>query len=181
MPKVSASVFVVCLALWLPAPARAQIDPKILAAAAVAGTLILADDAAHEHAPWPGARGKRAAGWLSHGVVAGALVEPCLQVGSKVDAGCLKREALRVGLTVAATHASKHFIRRERPDKSDLKSFFSGHTALACVGGFSSKREAAGLALCAAAGYLRVAADRHWVTDVLVGAGVGWAMSRIAR
>ena len=162
----------------LPRPIAAQeIDGRVLLAAAGVATLMLVDDEAHEHAAWSPAK-RRAADWLSTGTVAAAVALPCLEDRTR---GCVKTSALRIGLTVGIAETSKYFIRRERPDKSDRKSFFSEHTALACVGGLSSKRQAIGAALCAAAGYLRVAADKHWVTDVLVGAGVGFGMSRIAR
>jgi membrane-associated phospholipid phosphatase len=164
--------------LLLPRPVAAQeIDPKVLAAAAGIAALVLADDLAHEHAAWSVDRRPRA-DWISTGVVAGAIALPCLEDRT---ARCLQTSALRVGLAVGVAESAKYFIHRDRPDKSDRKSFFSEHTALACVGGLSSKRQALGAVLCAAAGYLRVAADKHWVTDVLVGAGVGFGLSRIAR
>jgi membrane-associated phospholipid phosphatase len=75
----------------------------------------------------------------------------------------------------------------------DNLSFYSGHTTMA----FASATAAGtvyllrgyrgapwvlggGLALAAFTGYLRIAADKHWFTDVLVGAAagslVGWAV-----
>ncbi len=96
---------------------------------------------------------------------------------------------------------TKYIVGRERPfvyalsnsqkavtDKpSDNNvSFFSGHTtftfALAVSGGTVASlrgyRNAAwvwagGLGVAAAAGYLRIAADKHYMTDVLVGAVTG--------
>jgi membrane-associated phospholipid phosphatase len=72
-----------------------------------------------------------------------------------------------------------------RPSNNNL-SFFSGHTtetfALAAAAGtvatMRGYREApvvwgAGAVLAAATGYLRIAADAHWLTDVLVGAVIG--------
>lgn len=171
-------VALLALVLVLPRPTAAQdVDPKVLLAAAGVAVLVMADDAAHEHAAWPESR-RRSADLISTGVVAGAIALPCLEDRT---ARCLKTSALRVGLTVGVAETAKYFLHRHRPDRSDRKSFFSEHTALACVGGLSSKRQVLGAALCAAAGYLRVAADKHWVTDVLVGAGVGFGMSRIAR
>ncbi len=76
-----------------------------------------------------------------------------------------------------------------RPDPDDNLSFFSGHTtftfALAAAAGTVSDlrgyRSApwvwgVGLGLAATTGYLRIAADRHYLTDVLVGAAVGTAV-----
>jgi membrane-associated phospholipid phosphatase len=75
----------------------------------------------------------------------------------------------------------------ERPrSPDDFLSFFSGHTteafALASASGTVASMRgyrwapavwAAGETLAAATGYLRIAADRHWLTDVLVGLAVG--------
>lgn len=77
-----------------------------------------------------------------------------------------------------------------RPDPEiDPESFFSGHTSLAftsaalvCLhhtelGLFGPEGDAAtcvtGLALASTVGVLRILADRHYATDVLLGAGVG--------
>ncbi len=75
-----------------------------------------------------------------------------------------------------------------------FQSFFSGHTSFAAAGAgltcaFSLKREAwgssasaryapcvLGVTTAVATGLLRVAADRHWGTDVLVGLVVGGAV-----
>ncbi len=78
------------------------------------------------------------------------------------------------------------------PSLDDNVSFFSGHTSLtwslAVSAGVVTTRRgyrlaplvwASGLTLAAATGYLRIAADRHYATDVLTGAAmgslVGWA------
>lgn len=169
---------VLCVVLSVPAAAAGQeIDPRIFAAAAVGAMAIAADDAAHASLTWPVSH-RRRADWLSSGVVAGAIALPCLEARTRA---CVRASAVRIGITVGIAESAKYFIPRERPDRSDRKSFFSEHTALACVGGLASKREALGTALCAAAAYLRVAAEKHWLTDVAVGAGVGLAVSRVAR
>jgi membrane-associated phospholipid phosphatase len=75
--------------------------------------------------------------------------------------------------------------RTANPADNDV-SFFSGHTtatfALAAAAGTVATMRgyrwapivwAAGAALAAATGYLRIAADEHWLTDVLTGAAVG--------
>ncbi|MEY4762542.1 MAG: hypothetical protein RLZZ200_2398 [Pseudomonadota bacterium] len=101
---------------------------------------------------------------------------------------------LRVGVTLGATALVKKLVHRTRPcakgfsdaagydsacgiDDPDA-SFYSGHTALAfsTLGG---PRLAFALPLSVGTGGLRVAAGKHWLTDVLVGAGVGALTSRI--
>jgi hypothetical protein len=120
-----------------------------------------------------------------------------------LDRDRLKETVLPVfqafGTTYAITHVVKAVAARERPSihfgggpsPSGNASFFSGHTsaafsvvfALARVTSDRDDRRAkwiwlTGVPLAAATGYLRVAADEHYITDVLsgaaVGASVGW-------
>jgi membrane-associated phospholipid phosphatase len=71
-------------------------------------------------------------------------------------------------------------------DPDDNLSFYSGHSALAfsiaaASGTVSTLRGyhsapwvwAVGMTLASGVGYLRMAGDKHWLTDVLVGAAVG--------
>lgn len=88
---------------------------------------------------------------------------------------CWRTVALRAGLSVAAAEAVKRLVSRERPNGVDDLSFFSEHTALACLGVWKRGE----WMLCPAVGYLRVAADWHWSTDVMTGAAVGGAMATI--
>jgi membrane-associated phospholipid phosphatase len=106
-------------------------------------------------------------------------------------------------LAMSLNQAVKFAVGRQRPfvrhrnfavaerlaDSDDHLSFFSGHTtftfAVAAAAGTVSElrgyRSApwvwgAGMTLAATTGYLRIAADRHYLTDVLVGAAVGTAL-----
>lgn len=69
-----------------------------------------------------------------------------------------------------------------RPDGSNRFSFPSGHTSAAFVGAGVLDREfgktsvlipIAGYAMAGSTGYLRMVNDKHWISDVLVGAGIG--------
>jgi len=114
-------------------------------------------------------------------------------------------------LALALTQATKYLLRRERPwahfdgaappgqhrgSRESALSFASGHSSLAfalavSTGSLASLRGddgkewvwATGIACAAATGYLRIAADRHYLTDVLagaaIGAAVGWAVPRL--
>lgn len=86
-------------------------------------------------------------------------------------------------------HARSPAERAAQRDHGDNVSFFSGHTTTAfalatSAGTVASMRGhrlaplmwAAGLTLASAGGYLRIAADRHYATDVLTAALVGSAV-----
>lgn len=89
----------------------------------------------------------------------------------------------------AATFSIKRFSGEQRPDKSDMMSFPSGHTSNAFVAAEFMRQEykdvspwygVAGYAVAATTGYLRMYNNRHWFSDVVAGAGVGIASTRLA-
>lgn len=102
-------------------------------------------------------------------------------------AGTAGWAAARVGATTGAVLALKFAVHRTRPcapydcggDRPDT-SFPSGHTAYAfsATGG---RRVQVTVPLAITTGGLRVAGGKHWLTDVLAGAGIGWATSHIRR
>lgn len=84
--------------------------------------------------------------------------------------------------TLVITHSLKRGIGKLRPDGSSTHSFSSGHTATAFLGGTILYHEykesnmlfaSSGYLFSGTAGGLRVANNRHWVSDVLAGAGIG--------
>jgi hypothetical protein len=103
-------------------------------------------------------------------------------------------------ITMTVAQGAKFSFARERPDvharsaaerealatRGDNLSFFSGHASLAfslatSAGTVASMRKhrlaplmwIAGLSFATTGAYLRIAADRHYATDVLTGAAVG--------
>ena len=82
-------------------------------------------------------------------------------------------------LTVATTKGIKNVVHEKRPDSSKENSFFSGHTATAFTGAELVRIEygwgygSAAYAMAITTGFLRVYNKRHWVGDVLAGAGTG--------
>lgn len=85
-------------------------------------------------------------------------------------------------LMVAIVHSLKKTTQMVRPDGSALNSFPSGHTAQAFVAAtflhkeFGHKNRLYSLAaytIASSVGIMRVLNDKHWASDVLVGAGLG--------
>lgn len=85
-------------------------------------------------------------------------------------------------LGAAILNAGKHGLAIERPDCSARTSFPSGHTFTAFTGAEILRREygehypwvaVTGYAVALLVAAMRIYNNRHWVGDVLAGAGVG--------
>lgn len=109
-------------------------------------------------------------------------------VGAKGRSRFLER--LSAGVTAYAVmtafvNIAKPVFREQRPDSDSRNSFPSGHTATAFTGAELMRIEygplwgAAGYSVAAAVAFLRVYNGRHWVNDVLAGAGIGILSARI--
>lgn len=121
-------------------------------------------------------QGRHAADWISTGLTATALILPCLRDRTW---RCVGNEGLQIWLGVMSAELFKRLTQRPRPNGHDTLSWWSEHTMLACLATIPvGVRTDANLprlswTLCPAVGYLRIAADQHWASDVLTGAGVG--------
>lgn len=84
-------------------------------------------------------------------------------------------------------NALKYTVCEMRPDGSRRNSFPSGHTATAFVGAELVRMEyggwwgAAAYTVAAATGFLRMYNERHWCSDVIAGAGIGFLSAKIAN
>jgi hypothetical protein len=83
----------------------------------------------------------------------------------------------------------KSIVHEERPDGSSNNSFPSGHTATAFAGAEFLWQEykdksiwygIAGYAVATGTGLFRIYNNRHWLTDVAAGAGIGILSTKIA-
>ena len=97
----------------------------------------------------------------------------------------LKSEAIML----TSVFAVKTLTGIERPDKSDMLSFPSGHTAQAFLAAsivhteLRDKSQWYGIgayAIAASVGTLRMVNDKHWESDVLAGAGFGILSAHLA-
>lgn len=95
--------------------------------------------------------------------------------------------ALSNALAFALMYGGKHVFNIKRPDGTDL-SFPSGHTTNAFVGATVLHKEygdqsvwysVAGYGVATSVGFLRIANNRHWLSDVLAGAGTGILATQI--
>jgi hypothetical protein len=160
---------------------------------------------AYEHWHW---EDEGLASAISHGTVTASIVWPLVAL-TAVHGGTggewgrdqvVALESTLVGLLSA--DLAKRLARRSRPGvvfnrepidaMDDVHSLFSSHAstafaAVAAAGTIASRRHSAdaawiwggGLALAGTTSYLRVAATRHYLTDVLVGSAVGTAIGLV--
>jgi len=98
----------------------------------------------------------------------------------------LATSSIIMGLTVETLKKSTHELR---PDGSDYFSFPSGHTATAFMGAEMLYQEykdvsiwygISGYIIAAGTGAFRVYNDRHWLTDIAAGAGIGILSTKAA-
>ena len=95
----------------------------------------------------------------------------------------LASAALSYGIMAGFVNGIKYTAKEMRPDGSTANSWPSGHTATAFVGATMLHKEygltrspwfsVAGYGVAAATGVMRVLNNRHWVSDVMSGAGIG--------
>lgn len=92
-------------------------------------------------------------------------------------------------ITVTTVFGLKSITNVQRPDATSNDSFPSGHTAIAFAGAEFLYQEykdksiwygVAGYAIATGTGIFRMYNNRHWLTDVAAGAGIGILSTKIA-
>lgn len=91
--------------------------------------------------------------------------------------------ALANGIMATAVNATKYSVKEMRPDNSTRNSFPSGHTATAFVAATILHKEygltrspwysVGAYTVATATGIMRTLNNRHWISDVMAGAGIG--------
>ena len=94
----------------------------------------------------------------------------------------LTADAFSVALMAGVVNTLKYTVNEMRPDGSNLRSFPSGHTATAFMcatmlhkeyGHISPWISIGGYTVATATGVSRILNNKHWINDVMVGAGIG--------
>ena len=116
---------------------------------------------------------------------------PALTVGLKLGGyegrsdwpRLLASAGLSYAIMAGFVNGIKYTAKEMRPDGSTANSWPSGHTATSFVGATILHKEygltrwpwfsVAGYGVAAATGVMRVLNNRHWVSDVMSGAGIG--------
>lgn len=104
------------------------------------------------------------------------------------------RNSFKVRLMVGATaylamgimvNTTKYLVKEKRPNSNARNSFPSGHTATVFMGAELIRQEygtsfsVGAYVVAAGVGFLRIYNDRHWLNDVIAGAGIGILSARI--
>lgn len=96
---------------------------------------------------------------------------------------------LSSGFAISSTYGVKKWAKRVRPDGMDNESFPSGHTANAFAAAEFLNQEYrdvspwigyAGYTVATATGVFRLYNNKHWLSDVVAGAGFGIASTKLA-
>lgn len=96
---------------------------------------------------------------------------------------------LSAAISQGLSKGTKALVSEWRPDGSDHHSFPSGHTTMAFMSAELLRMEyrdsspwiaVAGYAVAAGTGVMRMYNDKHWLNDVIAGAGMGILGTRIA-
>lgn len=104
--------------------------------------------------------------------------------------GFIDRALLSATATVVFLYMDvplKNFLEEKRPDSGTEDSFPSGHTATAFMGAELVRSEyplgygIAAYTFAVGVAFLRTYNDRHWINDVIAGAGIGILSARIAH
>jgi len=163
-----------------------NIPPLLVAGMAAASSSFLDEstrEAATSQLGWSDTFETAGGGFYSAAFVAGMFTAGRFTGGKRFRAMTYDMLDAAV-VNFAYTEVFKVAVGRERPNGQDNKSFPSGHTsnafALASVAQqhYGWKIGVPAYALAGLMGVSRINEDKHWLSDVVAGAGLGWIVGR---
>lgn len=110
------------------------------------------------------------------------IIKACGVKGRSSWGRMLVSDAFSVALMAVAVNGLKYSVQTMRPDGSTPNSFPSGHTATAFMAAAMLDKEfgcvspwisVGGYVVATTVGVSRILNNRHWISDVLAGAGIG--------
>lgn len=110
------------------------------------------------------------------------IMKACGMKGRSSWGRMIVSDAFSVALMAAIVNGTKYSVSTMRPDNSRRNSFPSGHTATAFMAAHLLHKEygdvspwisVGGYTVATAVGVSRMLNNRHWISDVLAGAGIG--------
>lgn len=158
--------------------ARSQMALKV---AVLIVVIAAAPAAAQETNPlaWP-AEHRNLADQLSNATVAAAITAHTIANWNAPDrSSALLRQGCALGVALGTTEIVKRAVRRPRPNGHDDLSFPSGHSAAAMAS--AGWKYSIGVPIAIGTGYLRNAANWHYITDTIGGHLIGLGSTAVCR
>lgn len=132
--------------------------------------------------------------WTDYGVAGAPLVANwVLKAAGVKSRSKLERmitaNAMALGISFGTTEMLKHAVKETRPDLSNDNAFPSGHASFAFVSASVLSREYGYLspwvsvgsyATATATQALRIRHNKHWMSDLYMGAGIGMVSTNLA-
>lgn len=167
---------------------RGNHKPLLITTAITAPSFPLDDEgkqyfADHPHESW-GKIGAQLGGSLAvAGLTVGVFSAGRISRGDKFRATTYDLSQAII-VTQVYTQGLKLAIGRERPDESNNVSFPSGHasnafTAATVIARHYPKLAVPGYGLATYIALSRMAANKHWLSDIVAGGGLGWGIGRV--
>ncbi len=169
-----------------------SLSKKILIPSLLAGTALLIDNGDFEKELQPRLNRNlrtRIDDYTRYAPLAGMYIADVLGVEAEHHwFDQTKNAALSLLLTQAVTTGLKVNIDKERPNGMNNESFPSGHTSLAFASAtvfFEEFKNTepllaySGYAFAVTTGYLRIAKNKHWLSDVILGSAIGTVVTKL--